>query len=47
MITMGANRATVGTAWIMTGINLDAVASVAVADVEVVNLQSKLPLLSR
>ena len=27
---------TVGTAWIMTGINLDAVASVAVADVEVV-----------
>lgn len=36
MITMGANRATVGTAWIMTGINLDAVASVAVADVEVV-----------
>lgn len=35
MITSGAGRATVGSAWTMTGINLDAIASIAVGSVEV------------
>ncbi|TCO86994.1 hypothetical protein EV202_1373 [Bacteroides heparinolyticus] len=35
MITAGADRATAAAEWVMTGINLDAVASITVKDVEV------------